>query len=141
MSACLVVARVAFPAQFGNRGASRAAYKGHEGLQLRPAATHQAAVAGVVSAMLLLAPPVLAMDLSYAPSSVKAALEQRDEAMAYQCTGGMFDCDGDRREFAKQQWADFVAANGVPERKRGAVTAAAQAEQGPKEQPAADNNQ
>ncbi len=49
--------------------------------------------------------------------------------------------DGDRREFAKQQWADFVAANGVPERKRGAVTAAAPAEQGPKEQPAADNNQ
>ncbi len=45
------------------------------------------------AAVLLLAPPVLAMDLSYAPSSVKAALEQRDEAMAYQCTGGMFDCE------------------------------------------------
>ena len=49
--------------------------------------------------------------------------------------------DGDRREFAKQQWADFVAANGLPERKRGAVTAAPPAEQGPNEQPAADNDQ
>jgi hypothetical protein len=37
----------------------------------------------------------------------------------------MFDCDGDRREYAKKQWADFVERGGVPERK----AAQAQAEQ------------
>ncbi|KAL4431072.1 hypothetical protein ABPG75_006328 [Micractinium tetrahymenae] len=109
---------------------------------LRPAERpQQAAVAGSAAIALLLASPALALELSYAPSSVKAALEQRDEAMAYQCTGGMFDCDGDRRDFAKKQWADFVAAQGVPERKRAAMTAEAGAEQGPAEQPAAADDE
>lgn len=31
--------------------------------------------------------------------------------------------DGDRRNYAKQQWADFVARGGVPERKAAAVAA------------------
>lgn len=35
-----------------------------------------------------------------------------------QCPGGMFDCEGDRREYARQQWQDFKEAGGVPKRKR-----------------------
>ncbi|PRW58090.1 hypothetical protein C2E21_3103 [Chlorella sorokiniana] len=62
------------------------------------------------------------MDLSFAPSSVKESLEARDEAAEMKCVQ-MFDCDGDRREYAKQQWADFVARGGVPERKTAAVAA------------------
>lgn len=38
----------------------------------------------------------------------------------------MFDCDGDRRDYAKKQWADFVARDGVPQRKAAAVTASTQ---------------
>jgi hypothetical protein len=30
----------------------------------------------------------------------------------------MFDCDGDRREYAKQQWEDFLSSGGVPKRLR-----------------------
>lgn len=30
----------------------------------------------------------------------------------------MFDCEGDRREYARQQWQDFKEAGGVPKRKR-----------------------
>ena len=30
-------------------------------------------------------------------------MDRRDEAMAFKCQHGMFDCDGDRREFAKKQ--------------------------------------
>lgn len=61
-------------------------------------------------AALLLAPPALAMDLTYAPSSVKAALEQRDEAMAYQCTGGMFDCEC---AFRGSGWVRWASPNSV----------------------------
>lgn len=42
------------------------------------------------------------MVLSFAPPSVKQALEARDEAASYQCVQ-MFDCDGDRRDYAKKQ--------------------------------------
>ncbi|KAI7844532.1 hypothetical protein COHA_001890 [Chlorella ohadii] len=65
-------------------------------------------------------PALAAMDLSFAPSSVKESLEARDEAAAVKCKQ-MFDCDGDRREYAKQQWSNFVARGGVPERKAAAV--------------------
>ena len=33
----------------------------------------------------------------------------RDEAADFKCKGGMMDCDGDRREFAKKQTANFLA--------------------------------
>ncbi|KAK3280833.1 hypothetical protein CYMTET_11350 [Cymbomonas tetramitiformis] len=36
-------------------------------------------------------------------------LRRRDEAAAQKCTGGMFDCDGDRREYAKKQQENFRA--------------------------------
>ena len=44
-------------------------------------------------------------------------LKRRDEAMQFKCKGGMMDCDGDRRAYAKKQTEDFIAR----------VTAAAEA--------------
>ena len=35
-------------------------------------------------------------------------LKRRDEAMQFKCKGGMMDCDGDRREYAKKQTEAFV---------------------------------
>ena len=35
--------------------------------------------------------------------AVKEYMDQRDEAMSFKCKGGMMDCDGDRREFARAQ--------------------------------------
>ncbi|PSC69539.1 Mu-like prophage gp37 [Micractinium conductrix] len=66
------------------------------------------------------------MTLTFAPASVKAGMEARDEAMEFQCQQ-MFDCDGDRRDYAKKQWADFVARDGVPARKAAARSPAASA--------------
>lgn len=80
-----------------------------------------AAAALVTSSSLLLAPlaassslllatlPAAALDLSFAAPDVKASLEARDKAMDFQCKGGMFDCTGDRRDFAKDQYKNFVA--------------------------------
>ena len=33
----------------------------------------------------------------------------RDEAADFKCKGGMFDCDSDRREYAKNQTRNFLA--------------------------------
>jgi hypothetical protein len=42
-------------------------------------------------------------------------LRRRDEAMQFKCKGGMMDCDGDRREYARKQADNFVAkATGAP---------------------------
>ena len=30
-------------------------------------------------------------------------MDRRDDAMSFKCKGGMMDCDGDRREFARNQ--------------------------------------
>lgn len=40
------------------------------------------------------------------------------------CTGGMFDCDSDRRDFAKNQYKEFVKRNGgiVPEDGKASTT-------------------
>ena len=57
---------------------------------------------------------------------VKAKMEERDEAMAYQCVQ-MFDCDGDRREFARKQWADFLERGGPARKQQPAAVAAAAA--------------
>lgn len=59
--------------------------------------------------MLLVPLPAAAVDLTFAGSTVKASLEARDEAMDFKCKGGMFDCTGDRRDFAKEQYKNFVA--------------------------------
>ncbi|WIA14395.1 hypothetical protein OEZ85_002922 [Tetradesmus obliquus] len=58
--------------------------------------------------------------ISIAPinSSAKSYMDMRDDAMEYQCTGGMFDCDGDRRDFAHKQWMDWLESGGTPKRIR-----------------------
>ena len=45
--------------------------------------------------------------------SVSASLAARDAAADFKCKGGMMDCDGDRREFAKNQWRSFLARGGA----------------------------
>ncbi|CAL6391237.1 unnamed protein product [Bathycoccus prasinos] len=47
--------------------------------------------------------PALALDFVLVDPSVKEYMDQRDEAMSFKCKGGMMDCDGDRREFARAQ--------------------------------------
>eukprot|EP00882_Tetradesmus_deserticola_P031646 GHRQ01035800.1.p5 GENE.GHRQ01035800.1~~GHRQ01035800.1.p5 ORF type:complete len:125 (+),score=58.56 GHRQ01035800.1:1162-1536(+) len=58
--------------------------------------------------------------ISIAPinSSAKSYMDMRDDAMEYQCKGGMFDCDGDRRDFAHKQWMDWLESGGTPKRIR-----------------------
>ena len=38
--------------------------------------------------------------------------------MDFKCKGGMFDCDSDRRAYAKKQWQSFLARDG---KKKGAA--------------------
>ena len=46
-------------------------------------------------------------EITIASPSVLSSLNARDEAMGFKCKGGMFDCDGDRRQFAKKQYENF----------------------------------
>ena len=54
--------------------------------------------------------------LVIADPSVKQYMDMRDDAMRMKCEGGMMDCDGDRREYAKKQAENFVARNSGEER-------------------------
>lgn len=58
--------------------------------------------------------------ISITPINKKAKdyMDMRDDAMEYQCKGGMFDCDGDRRDFAHKQYKEWLDAGGVPKRIR-----------------------
>eukprot|EP00878_Enallax_costatus_P003501 GHUV01003715.1.p1 GENE.GHUV01003715.1~~GHUV01003715.1.p1 ORF type:complete len:152 (+),score=48.72 GHUV01003715.1:129-584(+) len=51
-------------------------------------------------------------------NAAKSYMDMRDDAMDFQCKGGMFDCDGDRREFAHKQYMDWLESGGVPKRLR-----------------------
>jgi hypothetical protein len=46
-------------------------------------------------------------EITIAAPSVLSSINARDEAMRFKCSGGMMDCDGDRREFAKKQYENF----------------------------------
>ncbi|KAI8463803.1 MAG: hypothetical protein J3K34DRAFT_462252 [Monoraphidium minutum] len=59
-----------------------------------------------------------AITITKADPSVQAYMASRDEAMRNRCPGGMFDCDGDRRDYAKKQWQEFLDGGGVPKRVR-----------------------
>ena len=63
--------------------------------------------------MLLLLPaasslPARAVDLVFASPAAVEGLKRRDESMQFKCRGGMMDCDGDRRAYAKKQTENFV---------------------------------
>lgn len=45
----------------------------------------------------------LAIDMQIVDSQTRDYMKRRDEAAAFKCTGGMFDCDSDRREYARAQ--------------------------------------
>ncbi len=53
--------------------------------------------------------PVHAVDFVFASPSAVEGLQRRDEAMSFKCKGGMMDCDGDRRDYARNQWKNFTA--------------------------------
>jgi hypothetical protein len=59
--------------------------------------------------------PAAHPDIAVADPSVLAALRARDAAADFKCKGGMFDCDGDRRAFAKKQYASFLARRAAAE--------------------------
>jgi hypothetical protein len=46
-----------------------------------------------------------------ADPSVKRYMDMRDDAMRMKCEGGMMDCDGDRREYAKAATENFIRRN------------------------------
>mmetsp|Transcript_36021 Transcript_36021/g.102005 ORF Transcript_36021/g.102005 Transcript_36021/m.102005 type:complete len:180 (-) Transcript_36021:256-795(-) len=48
-----------------------------------------------------------AIDIVPVSPEVAAALAMRDEAAAYKCSGGMMDCDNNRRDYAKKQMENF----------------------------------
>jgi hypothetical protein len=48
--------------------------------------------------------------------------------MDFKCKGGMFDCDSDRRAYAKKQWQSFLARDG--KKKEGAAAGEAPAAAG-----------
>ena len=65
----------------------------------------------LLTASAVLAPPPpsqASLDITYADKSVKQKLQDRDDAMEFKCKGGMFDCDGDRRDYAHKQYQEFV---------------------------------
>lgn len=51
----------------------------------------------------LSAPDAGAIEFQRLDASQVDYLRRRDEAASFKCKGGMFDCDGDRREYARQQ--------------------------------------
>ena len=59
-----------------------------------------------------------AITITPAAPTFKAYMDARDEAMTNKCPGGMFDCDGDRRDYAKAQFQDWLDAGGKPKRLR-----------------------
>ena len=42
---------------------------------------------------------------------MKQYTDSRDDAMRMKCEGGMMDCDGDRREYARAQSENFILRN------------------------------
>ena len=58
-----------------------------------------------------LPPAAHAIDFEIMDPSVKEYMDSRDDAMRMKCEGGMMDCDGDRRTYAKAQSANFVRRN------------------------------
>ena len=74
--------------------------------------------AGAVAATLFtaVAPTAHAIDLIIVDPSVKAYMDDRDNAMRMKCEGGMMDCDGDRREYARAQTENFIRRNSGEER-------------------------
>ena len=62
-------------------------------------------VATTASALALAmgAPDARAIDMQIVDSTTSEYMRRRDEAASFKCSGGMFDCDSDRREYARAQ--------------------------------------
>jgi len=57
----------------------------------------------------VVAPDAKAIDLVRVDPAVTEYMQKRDEAASFKCKGGMFDCDSDRREYARAQSEKLVA--------------------------------
>ena len=70
-----------------------------------------ASTLAATSLLTTLAPTALAIDFVIVDKSVKEYMDSRDDAMRMQCEGGMMDCNGDRREYARAQSDNFIRRN------------------------------
>jgi len=62
-----------------------------------------ATVSFLAATTLAVGQPAVALDFVVVDPAVKEYMDRRDDAMSFKCKGGMMDCDGDRREFARNQ--------------------------------------
>ncbi len=60
-------------------------------------------VAAVVATTLATTGAARAIDMQIVDSQTRDYMRRRDEAASFKCKGGMFDCDSDRREYARGQ--------------------------------------
>ena len=66
------------------------------------ATTSALAIACAIAAL-----PANALDIKVAPKGFSEFADQQLEAVSVKCQGGMMDCDGDRRDYAKKQMENF----------------------------------
>ena len=95
------------------RVATRARANGERGTSASAASTSRddgrnrigEIVATTASALALAmgAPDARAIDMQIVDSTTSEYMRRRDEAASFKCSGGMFDCDSDRREYARAQ--------------------------------------
>ena len=95
------------------RVATRARANGERGTSASAASTSRddgrnrigEIVATTASALALAmgAPDARAIDMQIVDSTTTEYMRRRDEAASFKCSGGMFDCDSDRREYARAQ--------------------------------------
>ena len=60
-------------------------------------------VVGIVATTLATTGAARAIDMQIVDSQTRDYMRRRDEAASFKCKGGMFDCDSDRREYARGQ--------------------------------------
>ena len=63
----------------------------------------------ICGAMALAPEGAWSMEIQMAPKGFDAFADQQLEAASVKCKGGMMDCDGDRREYAKKQMENFAS--------------------------------
>ncbi|GMH40140.1 hypothetical protein BSKO_08044 [Bryopsis sp. KO-2023] len=95
-------------------GVTRHAHKPSRNAPLPPNAirTRRGLLAGIaVPALVMLQmdpAEAIGIEVTKVPAAAAEGIKRRDEAMEWRCKGGMFDCDGDRRDYAKKQYKDFL---------------------------------
>ena len=108
---CGTRARVSSSRTPTRRGISRASPGTRPGAPTCPSARARSRLQPRGDRRLAVAPVARAIDLVIVDPSVKQYMDSRDDAMRMKREGGMMDCDGDRREYAKQATENFIRRN------------------------------